>query len=80
MRKLKVYGITTICKPEHIDESKPWRVQCRYVAAVISRKELAELLGTTIGHVNELAYITANEKEVKLATANPHTIIFIEVR
>lgn len=78
-KKLKVYGVTTICKPEDLEDVKQWRVQCRYVAAVFNQKEFADLFGTTIGQVKDMC-ITGNKKEIELAMAKPHTLIFIEVR
>ena len=82
-RKLKVYGMTAFCKPEHkhlLDSERPWRTQVRYVAAVFSRKEFAELLGLTVGEIAGYSSVTGNPKEVKLAMAKPHTLIFVEVR
>ena len=81
MRKLKVYGVVLLCKKEYINSSQSWRVQCRYVAAVFSRKELAELANTTVSSweiVN--SSVTGNEREIKLAMAKPHTLVFSEVR
>ena len=82
-RKLKVYGITAFCRSEHknlLDPERPWRTQVRYVAAAFSQKELADLLNTTIGQIRPYVGITGNAKEIKLALAKPHTLIFIEVR
>jgi len=81
LRKLKVYGLTIFCKKEHIDSSQSWRTQCRYVAAVKSRRELAELANTKVSSweiVN--SSVTSNKREIELAMANPHTLVFSEVR
>ena len=81
-RKLKVYGITEVCRREHrhlLDPKKPWRIQVRYVAAVTNQKEFADLLGATLGQIRPYMSITSNEKEVELAMANPHTLIFMGV-
>ena len=80
--KLRVYGITSSCKSEHrhlLDPETPWRIQVRYVAAVSNQKEFAELVGCTVREVRNYASITGNPKEVKLAMAKPHTLIFIRV-
>lgn len=82
-RKLKVYRVTHFCLPEHkhlLDPKKPWRTQVKYVAAVFSRKEFAELLRTTVASIQNYSGITGNEEDIKLAMAKPHTLIFIEVR
>lgn len=82
-RKLKVYGVTDTCRREHrhlLDPKRSWRTQVRYVAAVFNQQEFADLLGATLGRIRPYMSITSNEKEVKLAMANPHTLIFIEVR
>jgi len=82
MRKLKVYGTVQFCRPEHkhlLDPKRPWRTQVRYVAAVSSKKEFAELLHLTVGQIGIYTSITGNEEEVKKAMANPHTLIFIKV-
>lgn len=82
-RKLKVYGTTHSCLPEHkhlLDPERHWRTQVRYVAAVFSRKEFAELLHTPIGQIQNYSATTSNKKEIELAMAKPHTLIFIEVR
>lgn len=81
--KFKIYGIISFCKPEHrhlLDPEKSGRTQVRYVAAVSSQKEFAELVGCTVHEVRNYGSITGNPKEVKLAMANPHTLIFIEVK
>lgn len=82
-RKLKVYGTTAFCRREHkhlLDPKRSWRTQVRYVAAVTSQKEFADLLGTTIGQIRPYMSRTGNEEEIELAMAKPHTLIFIEVR
>lgn len=82
-RKLKVYGITASCRSEHrhlLDSDMPWRIQVRYVAAVASQKEFADLLSTTIGTIRPYMSRTGNEEEIELAMAKPHTLIFIGVR
>jgi len=82
-RKLKVYGVTAFCRSEHrhlLDPKRSWRTQVRYVAAVFSQKEFADLLGTTIGQIRDYMGRTSNEKEIELAMAKPHTLIFVEVR
>jgi len=81
--KLKVYGVVAFCKKKHrhlLDPEKSWRTQVRYVAAVSSQKEFAELVGSVLVQIRPYMSITSNPKEVKLAMANPHTLIFIEVR
>lgn len=68
-RRLKVIGIDTIT--QHREG------QWRYVAAVHSRKEFANLLGwnTTYYFVREYSSETANSEEVEVARANPHKLI-----
>lgn len=82
--KLKVYGVTTVCRREDkhlLDPERPWRVRVRYAAAVTSRRELAELLNVTVSSWDIVnSSVTTNKKEVELALENPHTLIFIEVR
>lgn len=81
-RKLKVYGVTDFCRREHrhlLDSKRPWRTQVRYVAAVFNQKEFADLLSTTIGQIKPYMSRTGNEREIELAMAKPHTLIFVRV-
>lgn len=78
IRKIVVFGITTVARNE--DRVKCKRVQARYVAAVSSKKEFADLLDCSVYFVTTYACITGNEKEVKKAMATPHKLIFIESR
>lgn len=74
--------MTAFCRPEHkhlLDPKRPWRTQVRYVGAVCSLKEFAELLHLTVGQIQRYTSITGNEVEVKKALANPHTLVFIRV-
>ena len=80
-RKLKVYGITSRVKSEHRHLIKhPYKDQVRYVAAVTSQKEFAKLLDCGLSFIRDFGCITGNTKEIELALAKPHTLIFIEER
>ena len=81
-KKLKVYGIIDMVRKEDRDDQFykdfPWRVQARYVAAVFSAKEFADLLGASVGYVRNYGSVTGNKKEIELAMDKPHTLIFMK--
>ena len=82
IKKPKIFGITISIRKEdrdNIDSKKSYRTQARYIALVSSQKEFAELIGSSIGFVRNYAYITGNPKEIELALANPHKLIFIRI-
>jgi len=76
--KIMVMGITATVRSE--DRSRCARIQARYVAAVSSKKEFAELLGDSIGFVTKYGCVTGNKTEIKKAMANPHKLIFSDSR
>jgi hypothetical protein len=55
MRKLKVYCVTTVVKEEDrpkMNPKKPWVIQAYYAAAVSNKKELADLLNSSLHFVS----------------------------
>jgi len=71
MARLKVLGISVF-----VPKLKPG--QWRYVAAVSSRKEFAELIDSTVYFVRQQASETGNLEEIRKAIQNPHQLIPIE--
>ena len=81
-KNLKIYGVIIHIRNEDrdkIDPEKSYRTQARYIALVSSQKEFAELIGSSIDFVRNYAGITGNPKEIELALANPHKLIFIKI-
>ena len=81
-KKSKIFGVTIQVRNEDrdkIDTKRSWVTQARYVALVSSQKEFAELIGSSIGFIRNYACITGNPKEIELALANPHKLIFIRM-
>jgi len=70
-RKLKVLGISTFASG-HL--SGQWR----YIAAVHSQKEFAELVDCSLYYVRNYSSEAFNKREVGFAMKHPHKLIGVE--